>query len=55
MRIEYKKGENTGAIADNGKGNNREFLAVTAGSSKWFKTFKGAERWITCTMGYERV
>lgn len=54
MRIEYIKGSNTGTIADNGKGENREFVAVTAGGSKWFKTFKGAERWITKTMGYTK-
>lgn len=55
MRIEYKKGGNTGAIADNGKGDNKEYVAVTAGGSKWFKSFKSAERWITNTMGYKRI
>lgn len=55
IKIDYIKGSNKGAIADNGKDENREFVAVTAGGSKWFKSFKGAERWITKTMGYTRV
>lgn len=55
MRIEYAKGVNTGIIADSGKDTNKEYVAtVCTGSSKWFKTFKGAEKWIK-GLGYERV
>lgn len=55
MKINYVKGSNTGAICDNGKGENIEYVAVTAGGSKWFKTLKGAKKWITKTMGYTEV
>lgn len=53
MRIEYKKGGNAGAIADNSKGENKEYVAVTADTSKWFKTLKGAERFME-SQGYRR-
>jgi len=54
MRIEYVKGNNTGAIVDNGKGENKEYGAVTAVSSKWFKALKGAERFMA-NQGYAKA
>lgn len=55
MRIEYTKGMNNGFIADNSKGDNKEFVAtICTGSSKWFKTFKGAEKWMN-NNGYARA
>ncbi len=55
IKIDYIKGSNKGTIADNGKDENKEFVAVTAGGSKWFKSFERAELWITKTMGYARA
>lgn len=54
-KINYvKKGEIAGAIADNGKDDNKECVAVTAVASKWFKTLKGAEKFMTA-QGYVRA
>jgi hypothetical protein len=40
------QGGNTGAIVDDGKGENKEYGAVTATTSKRFKALYGVERFI---------
>ena len=47
FKIEYIKGDNTGAITDVSYADKKEYLAVTASSKKIFKTFKGAQQWMT--------
>lgn len=49
--IEYKRGGNNGSIIE---GTNGYFTAVTATTSKDYKTIKGAEKFMA-KMGYERV
>lgn len=46
--IDYKKanGEETGAIAVNEYNGNLSYIAVTASSSKTFKSMKGAEKYM---------
>lgn len=46
FKINYVKGSNHGAITDNGNGENKEYLACTTVTSKWFKSLKTAERFM---------
>lgn len=54
MNIKYTKGPNTGRIADIGTGEHREYVATTTVSSRWFKTLKGAQRWME-KQGYKQA
>jgi len=47
-QIDYVKGKyNKGAILENGYSDSITYIAVTAASSKDFKSLKGAEKYMT--------
>lgn len=54
MRIECTNGSHKGVIVDNGKGDHKEYGVLIGTTAKWFKTIKGAEKFMA-NQGYARV